>query len=151
MQRRDLECSGTSGSTPRSAGARACSRPARSVDASRIRPRPRGPAENARDAYSNTGWRALLAALSFILTTDLSDRLFGDVPGALQALAYSARCLALSTPHDAFLTTFTKAASYHASKRRATASGAGAELPVWLECSRSALQTAVGAAEAAPD
>jgi len=34
----------------------------------------------------NTGWPALLAVLSFVLTTNLSDSIFGDVLGALQTL-----------------------------------------------------------------
>jgi hypothetical protein len=40
-------------------------------------------------AMLNTGWPALLAALSF-LATNLSDPLFGDALGALQALARAA-------------------------------------------------------------
>jgi len=61
-------------------------------------------------AMVNAGWPALLAALSFLLTTNLSDPLFGDVLGALQALARTAGCLALPTPRDAFLTALAKAA-----------------------------------------
>ena len=61
-------------------------------------------------AMINAGWPALLAALSFLLTTNLSDPLFGDVLGALQALARTAGCLALPTPRDAFLTALAKAA-----------------------------------------
>jgi hypothetical protein len=72
--------------------------------------------EPARDglrtvrAMLNAGWPALLAALSFLLTTNLSDSLFGDVLGALQALARAAGFLALPTPRDAFLTALAKAA-----------------------------------------
>ncbi|KAH9961800.1 hypothetical protein BC827DRAFT_1201948 [Russula dissimulans] len=58
----------------------------------------------------NAGWPTLLAALSFFLTTNLSDPLFGDVLRALQALARAAGCLALPTPRDAFLTALAKAA-----------------------------------------
>jgi hypothetical protein len=58
----------------------------------------------------NAGWPALLAALSFLLTTNLSDPLFGDVLGALQTLARASGCLALPTPRDAFLTALAKAA-----------------------------------------
>jgi hypothetical protein len=36
----------------------------------------------------NVGWAVLLAALSFLLTTNLSDSIFGDV--------------LLPTPHDPF-------------------------------------------------
>jgi len=61
-------------------------------------------------AMLNAGWHALLAALSFLLTTNLSDPLFGNVLGALQALARTAGCLALPTPRDAFLTALAKAA-----------------------------------------
>lgn len=53
---------------------------------------------------------AMLAILSFLLTTNLSDSLFGDVFGALQALACTAGCLALPTPRDAFLTALEKVA-----------------------------------------
>ncbi|KAH9049809.1 hypothetical protein EDB83DRAFT_2553433 [Lactarius deliciosus] len=41
---------------------------------------------------------------------NLSDALFGDVLGALQALARAAGCLVLPTPRDAFLTALAKAA-----------------------------------------
>jgi hypothetical protein len=61
-------------------------------------------------AMVNTGWPAMLAILSFLLTTNLSDPLFGDVLGALQALAHTAGCLALPTPHDVFLTALAKVA-----------------------------------------
>ena len=49
-------------------------------------------------AMVNAGWPAML---SFLLTTNLSDPLFGDVLGVLQALARTAGYLALSTPRDA--------------------------------------------------
>jgi hypothetical protein len=45
-----------------------------------------------------------------LLTTNLSGPLFGDVLGALQALAHAAGFLASPTPRDAFLTTLAKAA-----------------------------------------
>jgi hypothetical protein len=61
-------------------------------------------------AMLNAGWPALLAALSFLLTTNLSDPIFGDVLGALQMLARTSGCLALPTPRDAFLTALAKAA-----------------------------------------
>ena len=61
-------------------------------------------------AMLNAGWPALLAALSFLLTTNLSDSIFGDVLGALQTLARAAGYLALPTPRDAFLTALAKAA-----------------------------------------
>jgi len=58
----------------------------------------------------NAEWPALFAALSFLLTNNLYDLLFGDFLGALQAFAYTARCLALPTPRDAFLTALAKSA-----------------------------------------
>ena len=61
-------------------------------------------------AMVDSGWPALLAALSILLTTNLSDPLFDHVLGALQALARAAGCLALPKPRDAFLTALTKAA-----------------------------------------
>jgi hypothetical protein len=41
-------------------------------------------------AMLNAGWPALFAALPFLLTTNLSDSLFGDALGALQTLARAA-------------------------------------------------------------
>jgi hypothetical protein len=38
----------------------------------------------------NVGWPVLLVALSFLLTTNLSDAIFGDVEGALETLAHAA-------------------------------------------------------------
>jgi hypothetical protein len=43
------------------------------------------------------GWPALLAAPSFLLTSNLSDPIFGDVLDALQMLACVAGCLTLPT------------------------------------------------------
>jgi hypothetical protein len=40
----------------------------------------------------NAGWPALIAALSFLLATNLSDLIFVDVLGALQTLAPAAGC-----------------------------------------------------------
>lgn len=61
-------------------------------------------------AMVSAGWPALLAALSFLLSTNLSDDLFGDVLSAHQALTNVAGMLALPTPRDAFLTSLAKAA-----------------------------------------
>ena len=61
-------------------------------------------------AMLNPRWPALLVALSFLLTTNLSDSIFDDVLGALQTLARAAGYLALPTPRDAFLTALAKAA-----------------------------------------
>ncbi|TFY51708.1 hypothetical protein EVG20_g10873, partial [Dentipellis fragilis] len=56
------------------------------------------------------GWPALLAALSFLISTNLSDELFVDVLAAHQALTNVAGMLALTTPRDAFLTALAKSA-----------------------------------------
>jgi len=54
-------------------------------------------------------WPALLAAL-FLLITNLSDPVFGNVLGALQVFASTAGWLALPALRDAFLTVLAKAA-----------------------------------------
>ncbi|KAI0030497.1 hypothetical protein K488DRAFT_54152 [Vararia minispora EC-137] len=56
------------------------------------------------------GWPALLAALSFLLSTNLSDELFVDVLAAYQALTNVAGMLALPTPRDALLSGLAKVA-----------------------------------------
>ena len=56
------------------------------------------------------GWPALLAALSFYISTNLSDELFADVLGALQNLINVTGVLRLTTPRDAFLTSVSKLA-----------------------------------------
>ncbi|KAI0048499.1 hypothetical protein FA95DRAFT_1517415 [Auriscalpium vulgare] len=61
-------------------------------------------------AMISAGWPALLAALSFLISTNLSDELFVDVLAAHQALTNVAGMLALRTPRDAFLTALAKAA-----------------------------------------
>jgi hypothetical protein len=45
----------------------------------------------------NAGWPALLAALYFLLTSNLSDPIFGDVLDVLQTPVRAAGCLALPT------------------------------------------------------
>ncbi|KAG1726836.1 hypothetical protein EDB19DRAFT_1897612 [Suillus lakei] len=54
------------------------------------------------------GWPALLAALSFIISTNLSDDLFIDVLSSYQALTNVAGMLALSTPRDALFNSLSK-------------------------------------------
>lgn len=54
------------------------------------------------------GWPALLAALSFIISTNLSDELFVDVLSSYQALTNVAGMLALSTPRDALFNSLSK-------------------------------------------
>ncbi|TFK38576.1 hypothetical protein BDQ12DRAFT_735649 [Crucibulum laeve] len=59
-------------------------------------------------AMLEAGWPALLAALSFVLSTNLSDDLFVDALGAYQALTNTAGILGLTTPRDAFFTSLAK-------------------------------------------
>ncbi|OJA16091.1 hypothetical protein AZE42_05645 [Rhizopogon vesiculosus] len=54
------------------------------------------------------GWPALLAAISFIISTNLSDELFIDVLSSYQALTNVAGMLALSTPRDALFNSLSK-------------------------------------------
>ncbi|KAL1741643.1 guanine nucleotide exchange factor in Golgi transport N-terminal-domain-containing protein [Schizophyllum fasciatum] len=54
------------------------------------------------------GWPALLAGLSFIISTNLSDELFADVLAAFQALTNAAGMLGLSTPRDALITSLAR-------------------------------------------
>ncbi|KAG8814900.1 hypothetical protein FRC17_000932, partial [Serendipita sp. 399] len=56
------------------------------------------------------GWPALLASLSFLMGTNLSDELFADVLAALQALTNASGILGLHTPRDAFLSSLSKLA-----------------------------------------
>lgn len=55
-----------------------------------------------------SGWPALLAALSFIIATNLSDEIFVDVLTAYQALTNVSGMLSLNTPRDAFFTSLAK-------------------------------------------
>jgi hypothetical protein len=59
-------------------------------------------------AMIENGWPALLAALSFIIATNLSDELFVEVLGSFQAMTNVAGMLGLTTPRDAFLTSLAK-------------------------------------------
>ncbi|KZT30047.1 hypothetical protein NEOLEDRAFT_1153423 [Neolentinus lepideus HHB14362 ss-1] len=54
------------------------------------------------------GWPALLAALSFIISTNLSDELFVDVLASYQAVINVSGMLGLTTPRDAFFTSLAK-------------------------------------------
>ncbi|KAH7907589.1 hypothetical protein BJ138DRAFT_1137471 [Hygrophoropsis aurantiaca] len=54
------------------------------------------------------GWPALLAALSFIISTNLSDDLFVEVLTSYQAMTNVAGMLGLTTPRDAFFTSLAK-------------------------------------------
>ena len=53
-------------------------------------------------------WPALLAALSFIIATNISDELFVDVLASYQALTNVSGMLGLTTPRDAFFTSLSK-------------------------------------------
>ncbi|KAL0562942.1 Endocytosis and vacuole integrity protein, partial [Marasmius crinis-equi] len=55
-----------------------------------------------------SGWPALLAALSFIISTNLSDELFVDVLSSYQAMTNVSGMLGLTTPRDAFFTSLSK-------------------------------------------
>ncbi|KAF9445437.1 hypothetical protein P691DRAFT_805683 [Macrolepiota fuliginosa MF-IS2] len=55
-----------------------------------------------------SGWPALLAALSFIITTNLSDELFVEVLSSYQAMTNVSGMLGLVTPRDAFFNSLAK-------------------------------------------
>jgi hypothetical protein len=55
-----------------------------------------------------SGWPALLAALSFVVTTNLSDELFVEVLASYQALTNVSGMLGLATPRDAFFNSLAK-------------------------------------------
>ena len=87
---------------------RACTGPTQPYYAARNRASAGRATNCSRNAYA--GWPAVLAAHSFLLTTNPSDSIFGDVLGALQTLARAAGYFALPTPRDVFLTALAKAA-----------------------------------------
>ncbi|TFK22523.1 hypothetical protein FA15DRAFT_757922 [Coprinopsis marcescibilis] len=60
-----------------------------------------------RDIISN-GWPALLAALSLIIATNLSDELFVEVLTSYQAVTNVSGMLGLNTPRDAFFSSLSK-------------------------------------------
>jgi hypothetical protein len=59
-------------------------------------------------AMVESSWPAFLAALSFVITTNLSDDLFVDVLASYQALTNVAGMLNLPTPRDAFFASLSK-------------------------------------------
>ncbi|KAJ7641694.1 hypothetical protein FB45DRAFT_900796 [Roridomyces roridus] len=59
-------------------------------------------------AIIESGWPALLAALSFIIATNLSDDLFVEVLASYQAMTNVSGMLGLVTPRDAFFTSLAK-------------------------------------------
>jgi hypothetical protein len=56
------------------------------------------------------GWPALLAGLSFLIASNLSDDIFVDVLASYQAMTNVSGMLGLSTPRDAFFTSLSKLA-----------------------------------------
>lgn len=65
------------------------------------------PLQIVRDMVESA-WPALLAALSFVIATNLSDELFVDVLASFQSLTNVAGMLGLTTPRDAFFTSLAK-------------------------------------------
>lgn len=61
-------------------------------------------------AMIENGWPALLAALSFVISTNLSDELFVDVLASYQAMTNVSGMLGLMTPRDAFFMSLAKSA-----------------------------------------
>lgn len=57
---------------------------------------------------AEASWPALLASLSFFISTALDDDLFGDVVSALQNFTSVCGVLGLQTPREAFLTSLCK-------------------------------------------
>ncbi|KAG5643461.1 hypothetical protein DXG03_000893 [Asterophora parasitica] len=55
-----------------------------------------------------SSWPALLAALSFIISTNLSDDIFVEVLTSFQSLTHVSGMLGLTTPRDAFFTSLAK-------------------------------------------
>ena len=63
---------------------------------------------NSVHGMIDNGWPALLAALSFIIATNLSDSLFCDVLQSYIYIANVSGIIGLTTPRDAFLTSLAK-------------------------------------------
>ncbi|KAH8929287.1 hypothetical protein BT69DRAFT_1345966 [Atractiella rhizophila] len=63
---------------------------------------------------ANAGWPAILASLSFFMTTNLDDHLFFEVLQSLQNFCNVCGVLNLITPRDAFLTSICRFAVPHA-------------------------------------
>lgn len=57
---------------------------------------------------AETSWPALLASLSFFISTSLDDDLFADIVSALQNFTSVCGVLGLQTPREAFLTSLCK-------------------------------------------
>ncbi|CAE6416233.1 unnamed protein product [Rhizoctonia solani] len=63
-----------------------------------------------RSSYSmlESGWPGLLAALSFFMTTNLSEELFAEVLLSMQSLTNATGALGLTVPRDAFMTSLSR-------------------------------------------
>ena len=59
-------------------------------------------------AMLENGWPGLLAALSFFITTNLSEELFADVLISMQNLTNATGALGLNVPRDAFMTSLSR-------------------------------------------
>lgn len=59
-------------------------------------------------AMLENGWPGLLAALSFFITTNLSEELFADVLISMQSLTNATGALGLNVPRDAFMTSLSR-------------------------------------------
>ncbi|KAG9118878.1 hypothetical protein FRC07_006393, partial [Ceratobasidium sp. 392] len=59
-------------------------------------------------AMLESGWPGLLAALSFFITTNLSEELFADVLLGMQSLTSATGALGLNVPRDAFMTSLSR-------------------------------------------
>jgi hypothetical protein len=63
---------------------------------------------NITHAMLENGWPGLLAALSFFITTNLSEELFADVLLSMQSLTNATGALGLNVPRDAFMTSLSR-------------------------------------------
>ena len=88
---------------PRSAGEPVFRAPA-ALDISSL-PMPDGQTLQLKSAHGmiENAWPAMLAALSFFISTNLSEELFADVLTSIQNMANTAGALGLPIPRDAFL------------------------------------------------
>ena len=95
---------------------------------------PRGPTAVRAMLDADRPGPLALSSLLKPFTTNLSDPLFGDILGVLQALARATGCLTLPTPRDSVLNALARAAlpPRESSLRPQTATSAG-RFPVSLE------------------
>jgi hypothetical protein len=69
---------------------------------------PRGSLAIYRHDMNENGWPALLAALSFMISPNLSDDFFVDVLAHYRALINTLGMLSLPTPHESFFASLAK-------------------------------------------